>query len=280
MLRFDARALETDLAHHPQMAALAQREEVAAAEVHVAQANRKADWSVQVMYGSRASGFPDMQRAVANDVRLPAAYSISWSGQFEYLERATARLKVVAPATLAIIFVLLYLTFRSFANALLIIATLPFALVGGFWLMYALGYDMSIASAVGFIALGGVAAEFGVVMVLYLEHAWQARLARGERTLSALEAAIFEGAVLRVRPKAMTVAVIIAGLLPIMWGSGTGSEVMRRIAAPMVGGMITAPMLSMFVIPVAFLLMQRRRLHRAEAERAAPASTAHEGVIR
>jgi len=217
----------------------------------------------------------DMQRAVASEVRLPAAYSISWSGQFEYLERATARLKVVAPATLAIIFVLLYLTFRSFANALLIIATLPFSLVGGFWLMYALGYDMSIASAVGFIALGGVAAEFGVVMVLYLEHAWQARLARGERTLSALEAAIFEGAVLRVRPKAMTVAVIIAGLLPIMWGSGTGSEVMRRIAAPMVGGMITAPMLSMFVIPVAFLLMQRRRLHRAEAERAAPASTAH-----
>jgi len=217
----------------------------------------------------------DMQRAVASEVRLPAAYSISWSGQFEYLERATARLKVVAPATLAIIFVLLYLTFRSFANALLIIATLPFSLVGGFWLMYALGYDMSIASAVGFIALGGVAAEFGVVMVLYLEHAWQARLARGERTLSALEAAIFEGAVLRVRPKAMTVAVIIAGLLPIMWGSGTGSEVMRRIAAPMVGGMITAPMLSMFVIPAAFLLMQRRRLHRAEAERAGPASTAH-----
>ena len=216
----------------------------------------------------------DMQRAVANEVRLPAAYSLSWSGQFEYLERATARLRIVAPATLAIILVLLYLTFRSFANALLILATLPFALVGGFWLMYALGYDMSIASAVGFIALGGVAAEFGVVMLIYLEHAWQARLARGERALPALEAAIFEGAVLRVRPKAMTVAVIIAGLLPIMWGSGTGSEVMQRIAAPMVGGMITAPMLSMFVIPAGFLLIQRRRLCRAEAESAAPASTA------
>jgi Cu(I)/Ag(I) efflux system membrane protein CusA/SilA len=217
----------------------------------------------------------DMQRAVSKEVRLPAAYSVSWSGQFEYLERAVARLEIVAPATLAIIFVLLYLTFRSLPNALMIIATLPFALVGGFWLMYALGYDMSIASAVGFIALGGVAAEFGVVMVLYLEHAWQARVARGTRTLPALEAAIFEGAVLRVRPKAMTVAVIIAGLLPIMWGSGTGSEVMRRIAAPMVGGMITAPMLSMFVIPAAFLLMQRRRLRRAEAERAEPAGTPH-----
>jgi Cu(I)/Ag(I) efflux system membrane protein CusA/SilA len=217
----------------------------------------------------------DMQRAVSKEVRLPAAYSVSWSGQFEYLERAVARLEIVAPATLAIIFVLLYLTFRSLPNALMIIATLPFALVGGFWLMYALGYDMSIASAVGFIALGGVAAEFGVVMVLYLEHAWQARVARGTRTLPALEAAIFEGAVLRVRPKAMTVAVIIAGLLPIMWGSGTGSEVMRRIAAPMVGGIITAPMLSMFVIPAAFLLMQRRRLRRAEAERAEPAGTPH-----
>jgi Cu(I)/Ag(I) efflux system membrane protein CusA/SilA len=206
-----------------------------------------------------------MQRAVASNVRLPAAYSVSWSGQFEYLERAMSRLRVVAPATLAIIFVLLYLTFRSVGNALLILATLPFALAGGFWLMYALGYDMSIASAVGFIALGGVAAEFGVVMLLYLEHAWEARVGRGERNIAALEAAIFEGAVLRVRPKAMTVAVIIAGLLPIMWGSGTGSEVMRRIAAPMVGGMITAPMLSMFVIPVAFLLMQRRGLRRTEA---------------
>jgi Cu(I)/Ag(I) efflux system membrane protein CusA/SilA len=220
----------------------------------------------------------DMQRAVADEVRLPAAYSVSWSGQFEYLERAAARLKIVAPATLAIIFVLLYLTFRSFANALLILATLPFALVGGFWLMYALGYDLSIASAVGFIALGGVAAEFGVVMLLYLEHAWQARLARGERTLRALEAAIFEGAELRVRPKAMTVAVIIAGLLPIMWGSGTGSEVMRRIAAPMVGGMITAPMLSMFVIPAAFLLLQRRTLRRADAARAGTAAVALEGA--
>ena len=130
-------------------------------------------------------------------------------------------------------------------------------LVGGFWFTYLLGYDMSIASAVGFIALAGVAAEFRVVMLLYLEQAWEVRRARGEKNLRSLIEAIFEGAVLRVRPKAMTVAVIIAGLLPIMWGSGTGSEVMRRIAAPMVGGMVTAPLLSMFVIPAAFLLMQR-----------------------
>ena len=207
----------------------------------------------------------DMQRAVATEVSMPAGYSISWSGQFEYLERASAKLRVVAPAALAIIFVLLYLTFRSFANALVVIATLPFALVGGFWFMFVLGYDMSIASAVGFIALGGVAAEFGVVMLLYLEHAWQARRARGEHGIEALRAAIFEGAVLRVRPKAMTVAVIVAGLLPIMWGSGTGSEVMRRIAAPMVGGMISAPLLSMFVIPAAFLLLRRREARRPAA---------------
>jgi Cu(I)/Ag(I) efflux system membrane protein CusA/SilA len=206
----------------------------------------------------------DMQRAVATQVTLPAGYSISWSGQFEYLERASAKLRVVAPATLMIIFVLLYLTFRSVGNALLVIATLPFALAGGFWFMYVLGYDMSIASAVGFIALGGVAAEFGVVMLIYLEHAWQARRARGEHGVEALRSAIFEGAVLRVRPKAMTVAVIVAGLLPIMWGSGTGSEVMRRIAAPMVGGMISAPLLSMFVIPAAFLLLRRRESRGTE----------------
>jgi Cu(I)/Ag(I) efflux system membrane protein CusA/SilA len=216
------------------------------------------------------SAVRDMQQAVSREVRLPAGHSISWSGQFEYLERATAKLRVVAPATLAIIFVLLYLTFRSFANALLIIATLPLALVGGFWLMYVLGYDMSIASAVGFIALGGVAAEFGVVMLLYLEHAWNARQVRGESGDAALTAAIFEGAVLRVRPKAMTVAVIVAGLLPIMWGSGTGSEVMRRIAAPMIGGMITAPMLSMFVIPAAYLLIHRSRRSRTPRDERLP----------
>ena len=209
----------------------------------------------------------DMQTAVAREVALPAGYSITWSGQFEYLERAAARLRVVIPATLGIIFVLLFLTFRRADEALLILATLPFALVGGFWLLYALGHAVSIASAVGFIALAGVAAEFGVVMLIYLKHAWERRIAAGEPQDDAtLVEAIREGAVLRVRPKAMTVAVVLAGLLPIMIGSGTGSEVMQRIAAPMVGGMITAPLLSMLVIPAAYLLLRRRRSERLRTE--------------
>jgi Cu(I)/Ag(I) efflux system membrane protein CusA/SilA len=203
----------------------------------------------------------EMQRAVAQTVHLPAGYSLSWSGQFEYLERAVERLKLVVPATLGIIFVLLYLTFRRLSDAALVMATLPFALVGGFWLMYLLGYNMSVASAVGFIALGGVAAEIGIVMVVYLNQAVAARNASGRlRDLRDLDQAIFEGAALRIRPVAMTVAVIIAGLLPIMWGSGTGSEVMRRIAAPMVGGMITAMLLSLLVIPAAYALVHGRQL--------------------
>jgi Cu(I)/Ag(I) efflux system membrane protein CusA/SilA len=206
------------------------------------------------------SAVREMQRAVAEQIKLPPGYSVSWSGQFEFLERATQRLKIVVPATLLIIFILLYLTFRRVSDALLIMATLPFAMIGGFWLMYLLGYNMSIASAVGFIALGGVAAEFGVIMLLYLAQALEKRQAIGDQlTVSIIKDAIVEGAVMRVRPKAMTVAVIVAGLLPIMWGSGTGSEIMRRIAAPMVGGMITAPLLSMFVIPAAYLLMRRPR---------------------
>ena len=207
-----------------------------------------------------SSAVRDMQRAVAREVKLPAGYSLSWSGQFEFLERAIAKLKIVVPATLLIIFVLLYLAFARFSEAALIMMTLPFALVGGYWLMFLLGYNMSIASAVGFIALGGVAAEFGVIMLLYLKQALDKRIDQGEPyTVEMVRGAIVEGAVLRVRPKAMTVAVIIAGLLPIMWGSGTGSEVMQRIAAPMVGGMITAPLLSMFVIPAAYLLMRQPR---------------------
>ncbi|MBL6751844.1 MAG: efflux RND transporter permease subunit [Nevskia sp.] len=203
----------------------------------------------------------DAQQAVQQHVELPAGYSIAWSGQFEYLERAAKKLELVIPFTLAIIFVLLYLTFRSFGSAALIMGTLPFALVGGLWLLYLLGYNFSIASAVGFIALAGVAAEFGVVMLIYLDNAIRKRQEeRRFNTEQDLVEAIAEGAVLRVRPKAMTVAVIVAGLLPIMFGGGTGSEVMRRIAAPMVGGMITAPMLSMIVLPVAYLLLHRRTL--------------------
>jgi Cu(I)/Ag(I) efflux system membrane protein CusA/SilA len=209
------------------------------------------------------SAVHDMREAVAKEVKPTPGYSIAWSGQFEYLERASAKLKIVVPFTLMIIFVLLYLTFNRFDEALLIMATLPFALVGGLWLMYLLGYAMSVASAVGFIALAGVSAEFGVIMLLYLKHAWEKQIALGHDDTAALLEAIREGAVLRVRPKAMTVAVILAGLFPIMYGTGTGSEVMQRIAAPMVGGMITAPLLSMFVVPAVYLLMRGRRLGKA-----------------
>ena len=201
----------------------------------------------------------DAQRVVREQVKLPAGYSVAWSGQFEYLERAKKRLALVVPLTLVIIFVLLYLTFGRADEALLIMLTVPFALSGGLWLMWLLGYNMSVASAIGFIALAGVAAEFGVIMLLYLRQALDKRIAAGAPiSLQLVVDAITEGAVLRVRPKAMTVAVIIAGLLPIMWSSGTGSEVMQRIAAPMIGGMITAPLLSMLVIPAAWFLMRRR----------------------
>ena len=204
------------------------------------------------------------QKLVAQRVELPAGYSITWSGQFEYLERATKKLQLVVPFTLAIIFALLYLTFQSFGEAALIMGTLPFALVGGLWLLFLLGYNFSIASAIGFIALAGVSAEFGVIMLIYLDHAIERHRKAGSfNTERDLIAAIREGAVLRVRPKAMTVAVIVAGLLPIMFGSGTGSEVMRRIAAPMVGGMITAPILSMLLLPAAFLLLHRRELRQS-----------------
>ena len=213
------------------------------------------------------SAVQSMQKAVNEKVTLPSGYSISWSGQFEFLERATAKLKVVVPFTLLIIFVLLYLTFGRLDEALLIMATLPFALIGGIWLLYLLGYNLSVAGAVGFIALAGVSAEFGVIMLLYLKTAWEARLEQGKTSADDLLDAIREGAVMRVRPKAMTVAVILAGLFPIMWGTGTGSEVMQRIAAPMVGGMMTAPLLSMFVVPAVYLLMRRCRSD-AQAPRA------------
>jgi Cu(I)/Ag(I) efflux system membrane protein CusA/SilA len=206
-----------------------------------------------------ASVVADLRHAIEAQVPLQAGISVSYSGQFEFLERANARLKLVVPATLMIIFVLLYLCFSRFSEALLIMATLPFALTGGIWFLYLLGYHLSVATGVGFIALAGVAAEFGVIMLLYLKNAWAERQARGQDGEAALLAAIREGAVQRVRPKAMTVAVIIAGLLPILLGGGTGSEVMSRIAAPMVGGMLSAPLLSLFVLPAAYLLLRRRK---------------------
>ncbi|ACS84969.1 efflux RND transporter permease subunit [Musicola paradisiaca] len=204
------------------------------------------------------SAVEDMQQQVARQVTLPQGVSVSWSGQFEYLERATEKMKLVVPFTLLIIFILLYVTFGKIKDALLIMGTLPFALIGGVWLLYGLGYNLSVAGAVGFIALAGVAAEFGVIMLLYLNHAVE-KYRRPESPLQydQLLTAIREGAVLRVRPKMMTVATIMAGLLPIMRGGGTGSEIMQRIAAPMMGGMISAPLLSMLVIPAVFLLLHR-----------------------
>jgi len=213
----------------------------------------------------------DAQRAVADQVKLPPGYSIAWSGQYEYLVRAKERLATVLPVTLAIIILLLYLNFRNFTEVLIIMGTLPLALVGGFWLLYLLGYNMSVAVGVGFIALAGVAVEIGVVMLVYLNLALQRHRDEAERahrkmTADDVRSAVIDGALLRVRPIMMTVSAIIAGLLPIMLGGGTGAEVMRRIAAPMVGGMISATLLTLVVIPAVFLLWKRRVYNRASRE--------------
>ena len=205
----------------------------------------------------------EAQQVVADLVELPAGYSLAWSGQYEYMVRAKERLTVVGPVTLAIIVFLLYLNFRRFAEVAIIIGTLPMALIGGLWLLYLLDYDLSVAVGVGFIALAGVAVEIGVVMLVYLNQAIRQHMATAEAEGRALtrdnvEEAVIDGAVLRVRPIMMTVAAIIAGLLPIMLGGGTGSEVMRRIAAPMVGGMVSATVLTLIVIPALFLFWRGR----------------------
>ncbi|MEQ1814374.1 MAG: CusA/CzcA family heavy metal efflux RND transporter, partial [Candidatus Nitrotoga sp.] len=210
----------------------------------------------------------DAQQAVREQVKFPPGYYVTWSGQFEYMERAVAKLKMVIPLTLLIIFLLLYLNFRRISETLIVMLSVPFALIGGVWLMWLLNYNMSVAVAVGFIALAGVAAETGVVMLIYLDHAWkklcEQRESSGKQPTSAdLYQAVMEGAVERVRPKMMTVVAIMAGLLPIMWSSGTGSEVMRRIAAPMVGGMISSTILTLIVIPAIYALVKNRRNERS-----------------
>jgi len=209
----------------------------------------------------------EAQQVVANSVELPAGYSLGWSGQYEYMVRAKERLSVVGPVTLAIIILLLYLNFRRFAEVAIIIFTLPMALVGGLWLLYLLDYDLSVAVGVGFIALAGVAVEIGVVMLVYLNQAFRAHKATADAearalTIGDVRQAVIDGAVLRVRPIMMTVAAIIAGLLPIMLGGGTGSEVMRRIAAPMVGGMVSATVLTLVVIPALYLIWRTPRARR------------------
>ncbi len=221
---------------------------------------RLAGWVyVDVRGRDIASVVADLRDAVSTEVSLLPGMSLAYSGQFEFLERANERLKLVVPATLLIIFFLLYLTFDRLDEAVLIMLTLPFALTGGVWFLYLMDYNLSVATGVGFIALAGIAAEFGVIMLLYLKNAWADLQRDGLNGGAALCEAIREGAVQRVRPKAMTVAVIVAGLLPILLGAGTGSEVMSRIAAPMVGGMLSAPLLSLFVIPAAYRLMRRPR---------------------
>jgi Cu(I)/Ag(I) efflux system membrane protein CusA/SilA len=205
----------------------------------------------------------DAQRVVNDAVKLAPGYSIVWSGQYEYMQRAKERMKVVVPATLAIIFLLLYFNFKSVGETLIVMLSVPFALVGGVWFISALGYNWSVAVAVGFIALAGVAAETGVVMLIYLDHAWNERLVRSDRPSARdLYEAVVEGAVERVRPKMMTVTAIMAGLLPILWGDGAGASVMKRIAAPMVGGMVSSAVLTLVVIPAVYSLWKEHSLAR------------------
>lgn len=204
----------------------------------------------------------EAQARVRELVQLPAGYSLAWSGQYEYMVRAYERLRIVVPFTLVIIILLLYLNFRSLPEVLIILGTLPFALGGGVWLLYLMDYNLSVAVGVGFIALAGVAVEIGIIMLVYLNQAMQKRLnsTKNKLTVADLQEVVVEGALMRIRPIMMTATAIIAGLLPIMLGSGTGSEVMRRIAAPMVGGMITATALTLIVIPAVYLLWKKLTL--------------------
>jgi Cu(I)/Ag(I) efflux system membrane protein CusA/SilA len=207
----------------------------------------------------------EAQRIVSEQLELPPGYSISWSGQYEFMVRAKQRLATVVPVTLVIIILLLYMNFRNLTEVLIIMGTLPLALVGGLWLLYWLDYNISVAVGVGFIALSGVAVEIGVIMLVYLNQALQNHQERAQAsgqplTVDDVRSAVIDGALLRVRPIMMTVSAIIAGLLPIMFGGGTGSEVMRRIAAPMVGGMVSATVLTLAVIPAVFLLWKQRNI--------------------
>jgi copper/silver efflux system protein len=214
----------------------------------------------------------DAQRMVSAMVKLSPGYSLVWSGQYEYMQSAHARMQLVIPAALTIIFLLLYFNFKSVGETLIVMLSLPFALVGGIWFVWALGYNWSVAVAIGFIALAGVAAETGVVMLIYLDQAWRQRLARGDRaSVRQLYEAVIEGAVERVRPKMMTVTAIMAGLLPILWGDGTGASVMKRIAAPMVGGMISSTVLTLVVIPAVYSVWKEWLVRRTLTARAAAA---------
>lgn len=249
------------------------RIEIADGPVMVKSENaRPAAWVYVDVRDRDIVGFVNEAREkVTSEVSMPPGYSLTWSGQFEYAERASQRLMWIVPATVGVIFLLLYMAFRRAREALIVLLTLPFALVGGLWLIYLLGHAFSIATAVGFIALAGLAAEFGVIMLVYLDRSIEERIEAGKFSKPAdLEDALMEGAVLRVRPKAMTAAVILAGLLPLLIGTGTGSEVMQRLAAPMIGGMITAPLLSLFVLPAIYKLLGVKRFLREAADPESP----------
>jgi len=214
------------------------------------------------------------KQVVASNLKLPAGYTVQWSGQYQYIQEANARLKVVVPITLLIILLLLYLNFRNMTEVLIVMLSIPFAVVGGIWFLWLLGYNMSVAVTVGFIALAGVAAETGVVMIIYLDHAFEARRRQSPRmTVQELYDAIMEGAVERVRPKMMTVTAIIAGLLPIMWSNETGARVMKRIAAPMIGGMVSSTVLTLILIPIVYEIWRAWQLRREAAREAAPSGS-------
>jgi Cu(I)/Ag(I) efflux system membrane protein CusA/SilA len=233
-------------------------------------------WVYVDVAGRDVGGYvADAQRAVGEQVTLPPGYTIVWSGQYEYMQRAAATLRLVIPATLVVIFLLLYLNFRNVGETLIVMLSLPFALVGGIWFIWLLGYNWSVAVAIGFIALAGVAAETGVVMLIYLDHAWKSRVAAGRITPRDLYDAVMEGGVERVRPKMMTVTAIMGGLLPILWGGGAGASVMKRIAAPMVGGMVSSTILTLVVIPAIYSLWKGWEVRRRAASVATgPAASA------
>ena len=221
---------------------------------------RRTGWIYVDIDGRDLGSYVDeAQRVVMEKIQLPAGYSIGWSGQYEYMLRAKKKLMYILPLTLVMILLLLYFNFKNFPESLMVMGSVPLALVGAFWFVDMLGYNLSVAVWVGVIALSGVSAEFGVVMLVYLDQAYKKHR---PRNIGGLKAAVIEGAVLRVRPKAMTAAVILAGLFPIMTGTGTGSEVMKRIAAPMLGGMVTAPLVSMVLIPVLYVMWRSSQMRR------------------
>ena len=257
--------VHTPMGHDVPLGELAHLKFVKGPPVIKSEGARPTGWIYVDVSGSDIGGYvKSAQDVVAKEIKVPAGYRIVWSGQFEYMQRASARLRLILPVTLLIVFLLLYMNFRSLTESLLIMALLPLALTGGVWLLWLLHYELSVAVGVGFIALAGVSAETGVIMLLYIQHAVADAKASGEpMTRERVRAAVLYGAVERVRPKLMTVAAIVMGLIPIMWSSGAGASVMKRIAAPMIGGMASATLLTLFVLPVAYGLILQ---HRASKE--------------